>query len=221
MKVTLAVLLVIIAVFAARIFLSPPADNSVGKPVEGLPWQIQVQPDGDSKVAGLTLGVSTMADARSRFGRDVQVAIVAAPGEIGNAEAFFYSVTFGAVSGKALVTADIAPKEIESMRQRAAKVEYMESSTKKWTLAPEDLTTVYAAPIRTLTFIPAANLDEQIVLERFGKPAERIRASEHTEHFLYPALGLDLILDSKGKEVLQYVPPKRFAELRAPLLAKH
>lgn len=221
MKVTLAVLLVLVAVLAARIFLFPPADNAGGKPVEGLPWQIEVLPDGNSKVSGLTLGVDTLADARTRFGRDVQVAVVAAPGEIGNAEAFFYSVTFGAVSGKAVVTADIAPEQIESMRQRATKVDYMESSTKKWTLAPEDLTAVYAAPIRTLTFIPAINLDEHVVLERFGKPAEKIRASEYLEHFLYPERGLDLILDSEGKEVLQYVPPKRFAELRAPLLAKH
>jgi hypothetical protein len=220
MKVTLAVLLVLVTVLAARIFLFPPADNSAGKPVEGLPWQIKVLPDGNSKVSGLTLGVDTLADARARFGRDVQVAVVAAPGEIGNAEAFFYGVTFGAVAGKLVVTADIPPDKIKSMRQRAAKVEYMESSTKKWTLTPDDKAAAYAAPIRTLTFIPAINLDEQIVLQRFGKPAERIRSSDHIEHFLYPDRGLDLILDDDGKEVLQYVPPKRFAELRTPLMAK-
>jgi hypothetical protein len=41
------------------------------------------------------------------------------------------------------------------------------------------------------------------------------------EHFLYPAKGLDLILDRKGKEVLQYVAPRDFARLREPLTARH
>lgn len=221
MKATLAVLLVIIAAFAARLLLSPPTDNTVGKPVQGLPWQIEVLADGTAKVSGLTVGASTLADARDRFGRDVEVALVAAPGEVGDLEAFFQDVTFGAVAGKLIVTADIDPAKIGPMRERAIKVDYMKSSTKQWTLSADDLAAAYAAPIRTLTFIPAVDLDEQIVLQRFGKPAERIRVSDHSEHFLYPERGLDVILDSNGKEVLQYVAPKRFAELRAPLMAKH
>jgi hypothetical protein len=54
-------------------------------------------------------------------------------------------------------------------------------------------------------------------VQRFGAPAERIRQGETLEHFLYPARGLDIVLDSKGKEVLQYVAPADFARLRAPL----
>ena len=60
-------------------------------------------------------------------------------------------------------------------------------------------------------------MDEAIILQRFGTPAERIRQGETLEHFLYPDKGLDLVLDSKGKEVLQYVAPADFARLRAPL----
>jgi len=221
MKITLAVLLIMVAVFVGRIWLSPPTDNPAGRRVEGLPWQIEPLADGNSRVSGLTIGVSTLADARNRFGHDVEVALVAAPREDGSVEAFFQDVTLGAVSGKAVVTADIDAAKLEPMSRRAVKVDYMESSTKKWTLAPADLAAVYAAPIRTLTFVPTANLDEQIVLQRFGKPAERIRVSEHSEHFLYPERGLDLVLNDDGKEVLQYVAPRLFAQLRAPLVAKH
>ncbi len=71
-----------------------------------------------------------------------------------------------------------------------------------------------------IAFIPAANLDEAIVLQRFGAPDERIRADENREHFLYRAKGLDVQLDAKGKEVLQYVPPRDFARLRDPLVKR-
>ena len=56
-----------------------------------------------------------------------------------------------------------------------------------------------------------------MILERFGQPAERIRVGENLEHFLYPAKGLDVVLDSKGRELFQYVAPARFDALRAPL----
>ena len=85
---------------------------------------------------------------------------------------------------------------------------------------PADEAAALAAPIRGLAFIPGAQLDEAVILERFGQPAERIRVNDHQEHLLYPAKGLDLVLDSKGRELLQYVAPARFDALRAPLLAQ-
>jgi hypothetical protein len=38
-------------------------------------------------------------------------------------------------------------------------------------------------------------------------------------HLLYPPLGLDVVVDGDGKELLQYVAPRDFERLRAPLLA--
>ena len=76
------------------------------------------------------------------------------------------------------------------------------------------------APIRSIAFIPSTNLDEATILQRFGAPAERLRGGEHIEHFLYPARGLDVVLDAKGKELPQYVAPRDFARLRQPLAAR-
>ena len=46
----------------------------------------------------------------------------------------------------------------------------------------------------------------------------RIHVSEKRVHLLYPDKGLDVVVDSEGKELLQYVAPKDFALLREPLL---
>jgi len=89
------------------------------------------------------------------------------------------------------------------------------STTRRATLAPADEAAALAAPIRGLAFIPGAQLDEAVILERFGQPAERIRVNAHQEHLLYPGKGLDLVLDSKGRELLQYVAPARFEALEA------
>ncbi|NTV09886.1 MAG: hypothetical protein HGA47_03830 [Zoogloea sp.] len=218
MKLILAILALVIAVVAAPFFFHP-AGQPGSQAVDGLPWQIEPLADGSSRVFGLNLGSSTLGDARPRFGSEMQVAIIWTPDETGAVEAYSDTATMGAVSGKMILTAELPAATVEAMKLRAEKTEYMESTTRKTTLAPADLEAAYAARIRSMSFIPSANLDEEIVLQRFGPPAERIKSSDHVEHFLYPAKGLDLILDSKGKELLQYVPPRDFARLRDPLVA--
>jgi hypothetical protein len=218
MKLFLAVLAFIIAILVAPMFLSPAPDNRSGQAVAGLPWQIEVLSDGHSRVFDLTIGANTLSDARARFG-DGEMALVAAPGEAASLELYLDTVTVGAVTGKLIVTADLAAETIAAMRQRATKTEYMKSSTKKSALAEQDQPAAFAAPIRGLAFVPSINLDESMILQRFGPPAERIRTSEQTEHFLYPERGLDIALDAENKELLQYVAPRDFARLRGPLQA--
>ncbi|MBI4998570.1 MAG: hypothetical protein HZC22_17080 [Rhodocyclales bacterium] len=218
MKIFFAVLALIIAILLAPMVLSPAPDNRAGKPVTGLPWQIEVLADGHSRVFELTVGASTLADARSRFGEG-ELALVAAPGEAESLELYFDTVTAGVVTGKMIVTAGLSADTIAAMRQRATKTEYMKSSTKKSALADEDLPAAWAAPIRGLAFVPTINLDEDMIIQRFGQPAERVRTAEKTEHLLYPDRGLDVVLDADAKELLQYVVPREFAGLREPLKA--
>lgn len=188
------------------------------------PWQIEVLPNGRSRVMGLTLAAagsssgSTLADAQQRWGQDMQVAIIAAPGEDGLLEAFADPASAGFITGKVVITLHLDAATLRAMRERAIKSEFMESTTRKYTLSPADLQTALHAPIASLSFIPQANLDADTVFARFGQPAQRLRSNGHIEHFLYPAKGLDLALDTEGKELLQYVAPADFEQLRQPLL---
>lgn len=199
---------------------SQPAGAASGP---GLPWQIEVRPDGASRVMGLTLSTgpeaSTLADVRRLFGTEVQVAVIAAPGEAGSLEAFVDPAQLGFVSGKLVVTARLDAATLQGLRERATKSDFMESATRKYTLSPADEALALKAPVAALSFIPQARLDADAILARFGQPARRVRSNGHLEHFLYPDKGLDVILDTEGKELLQYVPPAAFERLSAPLEA--
>lgn len=187
----------------------------------GLPWQIEALPDGASRVMGLTLtngpDASTLADVRRLFGNEVPMAIIAAPGEAGSLEAFVDPAQLGFVSGKLVVTARLDAAALKGLRERALKSDFMESATRKYTLSPADEALALKAPIAALSFIPQARLDADAILARFGTPARRVKSNGHLEHFLYPDKGLDVILDTEGKELLQYVPPANFARLSDPL----
>jgi hypothetical protein len=216
MKFIYAALAVIIAIIAVPMVMSPSPDNHPGKPVEGLPWQIDVMPDGSSRVSGLTLGVSKLSDARTRFGEG-ELAIVAAPDEQESLEMYFRDATLGVITGKLIVTAEVDAATLAAMHGRTTRTEYMNSNTRKSALADQDMPMAFAAPIRAITFVPSINLDDASVMTRFGAPVERIRTSDKIEHFLYPDRGLDVIVDSDAKELLQYVAPRDFMRLREPL----
>lgn len=219
MKTALSVIALLLAVLAAMLLIPLWFHGDAKAPTSGLPWQVEALPNGQSRVFGLTLGSSTLADARQHWGNDVQVALIAAPGEPGAVEGFYDNVVAGFISGKMILTVDLPDDLLRQMRERAVKSEYMESATRRITLSPEDKHRAEQAPIRAISFIPGINLDESMVQQRFGPPAERIPAGENLEHLLYPAQGLDVVLDRKGKEILQYVAPSRFAQVRAPLVA--
>ena len=186
-----------------------------------LPWRIEVLRDGSSIVMGLTLSRrhgSTLQQVLDQWGEAVRIAIVAAPGEAGTLEAYVDPAGAGFIDGRAVVTASLPGDRIKAMRERAVKAEFMEGTTRRYTLAPEDLDAALQAPIVALGFIPQAHLDESVLVERFGEPAERVKGQGTVTHLLYPGKGLDIALDTEGRELLQYVAPAAFDErLRSPL----
>ena len=186
-----------------------------------LPWRIEVDGTGGSSVFGLRPGVSTLADVRRRFGPDATVALVAAPGETGTLEGYYDNVALGFVVAKLVVTLDASRATVAAMRGRVVDSKYMESTTRRMTLHVDDLAAAERMPVRAISVIPAVSLDEVAVVQRFGAPTERIAVSDTQTHLLYPARGLDVLINSEGKELLQYVAPRDFETLlRGPLLAK-
>ena len=178
-----------------------------------LPWQIELLPNGASRVFGLTLGNDLLDDARARFGPTADIAIVAPRDRPPLLEAHYESVNAGFITGRLILTAELDDHSLRAMRERALREDYMESVTRRITLHPEDLARARSAPIRVLTFIPSARLDEATIHQRFGLPEARVVRDGGVIHLQYPALGLDVALGGRGQAVLQYVAPGHFDRL--------
>jgi hypothetical protein len=201
-------------------FFIPGAGQQAGvDPNSNLPWQIAVDGQGGSSVFGLQPGVSTLGDVRRKLGDEIEVAIIAEPNEIGTLEGYYAQVPLGFVLAKMVVTVDVPDAAISAMRERALKAKHMDSTTRRITLHPDDLAAAEQLRVRAIAVIPTTNLDEATIIQRFGEPGERIVVSDKRTHLLYPAQGLDVLVDQGGKELLQYVAPRDFARLREPLLA--
>ncbi len=214
MRRFLPTFLVITLVLAIYPFLGRE-ERSVG--VSGLPWQIELLPDGSTRVFGLEPGNTTLGQAVSRLGDDMELAVMAAEGERGSLEVYYGHYRAGLLTAKLVLAAEMDDATLKSMRDNAADVELLKSGTRKYIVSPQDRDRAFAAVIRSIAFIPSTKLDDGMIVSRFGKPAEMITMDDQTRHYLYPDKGLDIILGEEGRDVLQYVEPAAFKRLREPL----
>ncbi|NOQ88113.1 MAG: hypothetical protein GQ550_04250 [Gammaproteobacteria bacterium] len=184
----------------------------------GLPWQIEILQDASTEVFGLHIGSSRLSDAIEKLGSDMELAIIAATDEAGSLEMYYGHYRAGLLSGKLVIQTDSSETDLKRWRDNALRSEYMETGlAKKYILSPDDLPQVLDEVIVGLTFLPAVNLDEEVILSRFGGPEKRIQL-HGVIHFLYPEKGLDLALHEDSKEVLQYVSPDAFQQFIQPLV---
>jgi len=207
-------LLIFLAILLAALFsFKPPGEHSA-ESIKGLPWQIDVLPGGLSSVFGVTLGRSTLGDAHEQLGDDMTLAIIIASGQdTGGLEMYYSHFKAGVFSGKLVLAADLPPEVLAQLTERAIRSRYMDSGARKITLHPDDLPIALQAPLASMTFIPAVNIDEAAAIKRFGPADKTLRNDDGVTHLLYPDKGLDLIINEKGKEVLQYVAPRDFERL--------
>jgi len=212
MKYFLVLLVIILVAVSLVSFNNDEQANN--EPVTGLPWQIDSLPNGDTRVFGIVPGRTRLDEAIELLGHDeMDLAIIAAPHETGTLEAYYSHYSAGPITGKLFLILDIAPDSLSPMRKRA----FQDGGTRRYHLHPDDLPAAYRAPVSVMNFIPSFNLDGEIAQARFGTPAEIIQIDAQQEHWLYPDKGLDLILNTDNKDVLQYLSPAQFSAHRAQL----
>jgi len=207
------IVLLIVILFAVGLMFFKTDKQHSNEPLTGLPWQIDILPDGNTRVLDITPGQTTLAEAIEHLGDEMDLAIIAAPHETGALEAYYSHYSAGPITGKLILMLDVAPDVLSPLRQRA----FQDGGTRRYHLHPDDLPVAYRAPVKVINFLPSFDLDEEIVQARFGAPAEIIQVHEQQKHLLYPDKGLDLILNADSKEVLQYMPPRDFSAHRDQL----
>lgn len=183
-----------------------------------LPWDIRLTPDGNPQVFGLTLGRSTLTDARLQFRTEGKVNLFASPEGSYYLEAYFERISLSGLKADLVLTLDLPREQAADMFERGLRISQLGSGNKKVELAPQDLDTLAHQPIRHITYVPATDLDEPLIRKRFGEPARRIPEAESSiVHWLYPEQGLDIALDPQGREVFQYLRPADFHQILVPL----
>jgi hypothetical protein len=177
------------------------------------PWEADITADGSQRALGLRLPGATLGDAQALWANGLQVVLrVSAPDDV-RLEATVENARPGGVVGRLVLQVQARPEQLQRWRARPAREDAVNARVRLLTLQPDDRGEALNAPLRMVGFIPQGQLDEAVVRSRFGEPQRVVRESATVQHWLYPARGLAVMLDTEGRDLLRFVPPADFAGL--------
>lgn len=215
-KIILGISGLLVALLSIALLLP---EKNVSNSGDTLPWHITHPTPDTTHALGVTLDSSTLSDAEQTYQEAAEVSLFKTTEGKMVVEAFFDEVKLNGLKAKIVLTIAVPAQDMQGMFDRGLRMNAT-ASGKRITLNTDDLATVRKTPISSLSYLPSIRLEESVISKRFGMPAERVRESKSgTEHWLYPQHGLDVTLGGDEKPLLQYVSPKDFELLRAPLLA--
>lgn len=205
------------ALAMAFAFLTPPpAPNP-----DDFPWNVERAPSGNTRVLGLTLGGSSIADAEQRFREGAEIAIFRGTDEGLAAEAYFDQINLAGLKSRVVATIPLPKQALMEIATRGVRMSAT-AEGRKITPHPEDIPIIKRMPIGSLTLIPAVRVSEDVLAKRFGPPEKTVREPiSGRQHWLYPASGLDIAIGSAAgeKHVFQFVSPQNFESVMKPLFA--
>jgi len=214
MKKLLQIFVVISSALALAYIAMPEVDRSK---IKNLPWQITVNPDKTSTVFGVTLGLDSVGKALEVLGPDREIAILMDSNNVASLEIYYGHFRSGPLQGKLVISTLADQADLLTIARDVPAVDFTESGLRKFMPGSQQLDFLKRQVIDSLTFIPKAQLDAEIIEGKFGKPSEIIKLNDETSHYLYQEQGLDIALNTEGKETLQYIAPRDFALLSEPL----
>ncbi len=209
-KMILSILAVaVLGIIGVMLILPDPIEDGVPR----LPWLIEQTPDGGTKAFGFTLGKTTLTEVRKVFNEEGKVNLFASgPADARSfmVEAYFEQIYLHRLRADFVLSLDAPQDVLAAMFDRGLRISQIGSGSKKVKLDPEDIETLLSVPISTITYLPMARLEEDLLEKRFGRPDEKRTEENGVTHWLYPAKGLDIGREPDGSIVMQYVDARAF-----------
>ena len=211
MRIALAVIAAVLLLIAGLWLIPRDAVVPGQVPEADLPWRVTPLEDGTSRVLGLHLGDATLADAIARFG-DVESISLFINAEGGRSlEAYFGKLRLGPWDARVITRLDAEDDLLDHLAANSVGRTATRSGDTRLLPKDDDKAALLGQRLSGITYIPAyGNLEADFFRERLGEPAAWRQESENAVSWFYPELGLSLLIDAKGKEAMEYAPPRDF-----------
>ncbi len=211
--------LLAVLLFTAVLFLiASLLPDELTSPQIDTPWNVTINTVGDSHLFGITLGKSSVGEAEQYWREAPEITLFIPPAGAPKVEAYFQQVVLGGIRASIIAEVSLPDEQLQQLIADGARISTQGDGSRKVMLDGAGARIVEQSPISSLTYLPKANLSAEVIRKRFGNP-DRIfhHDQEKIEHWIYPRIGLDLVLSAETKEVLQYVRPAEFERLLTPL----
>ncbi|HIB27887.1 MAG TPA: hypothetical protein EYO47_01290 [Candidatus Thioglobus sp.] len=171
---------------------------------QAMPWQSYINDQDQTVVFDLTMGQSKLLDAARLFGTEIEASLFENENVDPELEVYFSSTKVGGISAKIILNLALNNQNIDILRDNIDVSMMMPSGVKKTTFKSKAESLMSQFTIKSLTFIPRADLPENVVLDLFGKPDRVDLSSQGISYWHYPEKGLKIIMDDEQKDILEF-----------------
>jgi hypothetical protein len=171
---------------------------------QAMPWQSYINDQDQTVVFDLTMGQSKLLDAARLFGTEIEASLFENENVDPELEVYFSSTKVGGISAKIILNLALNNQNIDILRDNIDVSMMMPSGVKKTTFKSEAESLMSQFTIKSLTFIPRADLPENVVLDLFGKPDRVDLSNQGISYWHYPEKGLKIIMDDEQKDILEF-----------------
>jgi hypothetical protein len=190
-----------VLVFLAIFLFTRDVDMPKNK---AMPWQSYINDKQQTVVFNLTMDESRLIDAARQFGTEIKASLFEDEKSKPELEVYFPSTKVGGISAKIILNLSLDDKIIEVLSRNIDESMLMPSGVKNTTFSPIGEMAMSRLKIKSLTFIPRANLEEGVIKNLFGEPNRVELAPEGVSYWHYPEKGLRIIVDNEQKEMLEF-----------------
>jgi len=215
-----AAITITLLIILTLLYKQTATKNESVEKITDLPWMVTINPDRSSTIFNQTLGKSTLEDFQGYVKRQPEVSLFRDQDASFTVEALFEKINLGGLVSHVILELNVPKEELAELEKNSLKKTVMPSGAYKLRLSTETINTLANKTITNLTYSPTSvRLDAEMIKLRFGEPDEIITVDDKISHFLYPQIGLDIILNlnKRAKDVFQYVNPDDFDRLREKL----
>ena len=174
---------------------------------QAMPWQSYINDHDQTVVFDLIMGKSQLLDAARLFGVEMEASLFENENVDPELEVFFSSTKVGGISAKVILNLQLNNQNIDILRDHIDVSMMMPSGVKKTKFKTRAESLMSRFTIKSLTFIPRADLSVNVVEDLFGKPDSVALSEQGISYWHYAAKGLKIIMDEEQKEILEFSNP--------------
>lgn len=193
----LGAILVFLAIFLFTRDMEMPKNQA-------MPWQSYINDKQQTIVFNLTMGESHLIDAARQFGTEIEASLFENDSVEPELEVYFSSTKVGGISARIVLNLLVNDQTIEKLLKNIDESMLMPSGVRKTTFTPTGERLMSNLTIKSLSFVPRTNLEEQVIEDLFGKPDRIEPATKEVTYWHYQQKGLRIIVDNEQKEILEF-----------------
>lgn len=201
-NILLAVVFTIVGIILLMLIPSPQPDAVK-------PWDVTVMPDNNVKILGIHLGQTDYKTAQQQLREFGRTALFTDPDNRQGVEAFFDNINLGGLSAKLVLNIDVPEQELNKMLERAGPGKLQPSGARQYELMETDREQLLQMPVVAMVYAPSARLTEEMVVSRFGEPANKLTTDANAngvtgETWHYPDIAMTVVFEPSQKPVLMF-----------------